>query len=74
MSRVEPKQRRAKLRHELIIVATRMAVRQYGRDNFTTSQVAKLAGVSVGLIYRYFDNRADLLRAAYPNLTEGLGE
>lgn len=38
-----------------------------GRDRFDTNLVAAHAGLSIGTIYRYFENRIDLMDAVYPD-------
>lgn len=38
-----------------------------GRDRITTSQVAILAGCSIGTVYRYFVDRVALLDAIAPD-------
>ena len=49
-----------------LLEATRWCVAEYGRDRFTTEQVAERAGVAIGALYRYFENRAALLDEALP--------
>jgi AcrR family transcriptional regulator len=46
----------------------------HGREGFTTKHIADHAGVSVGTTYRYFVNRAAVLKWVYPDHVEGLGE
>jgi AcrR family transcriptional regulator len=58
-----PQQARARASVEKIEDATRQLLRdpKIGRDRFTTAQVAELAGLSIGTIYRYFADRTRLL-------------
>ncbi|WP_213817042.1 TetR/AcrR family transcriptional regulator [Glaciihabitans sp. dw_435] len=37
-----------------------------GRDRFSTGQVAELAGVSIGTVYRYFPDRRAMLEHIWP--------
>jgi AcrR family transcriptional regulator len=58
-----PQQARARASVEKIEDATRQLLRdpEIGRDRFTTAQVAELADLSIGTIYRYFADRTRLL-------------
>lgn len=44
-----------------IIFATMKAVRQYGLEGVRIQNVSKLAGISPGALYRYFDSKDQLL-------------
>lgn len=70
----EPQQPRAKRQLKNIADAAIRVIEKEGRDYFTTGQVASAAGVSIGLIYRYFADRGALLRWLYPDAVQGLGE
>lgn len=59
-------QARAGVRVQQIVDATRQAIAEKGIKHFTTSDVAHIAGCSIGLIYRYFHDRWDLLEYVYP--------
>jgi len=48
-------------------------IAMHGRDGFTTNHIASEAGMSIGLIYRYFDDRRAILNWLYPENIEGLG-
>ena len=67
--RHEPKQQRTGETVARIEVATRevLADPNWGRDRLTTDQVAKLAGTSIGTIYRYFPDRLALLDHVWPD-------
>lgn len=64
-----PKQFRSHATIAKIETATRRALQDpgVGRDRFTTAQVAELAGVSIGTIYRYFPDRVALLDFVWPD-------
>ena len=64
--RTAPVQLRSTKRIQAIADATREAIRIHGRDHFTTNDVAALAGCSIGVVYRYFDDRLALLEYVYP--------
>lgn len=65
--RVMPKQSRAQTRIESILDAARTHYAEVGRDRFNTGDVARLAGCSVGTVYRYFEDRVAILDAIDPN-------
>jgi AcrR family transcriptional regulator len=44
---------------------------EIGRDRFTTNQVAQLAQVSIGTIYRYFPDRVAMLDHVWPHRESG---
>lgn len=50
-----------------IIRATKAVYEKVGRDRLDTQLVADEAGVSIGTLYRYFEDRVDLLDHAVPN-------
>lgn len=54
--RLAPEEREAEL-----LVAARGLLREVGYENFQPSEVARRAGVSQGLVYRYFPTKRDLL-------------
>lgn len=72
--RAEPVQRRGHATRTRLLRAALAAIQEKGRDGFTTSDVADGAGVSIGTVYRYFDDRVAILRALFPDIVEGLGE
>ncbi len=63
---------------DLVLVAAARILDEEGWDRVTTNRVAKLAGVSVGFVYRYFPNRDALGRAvmhrAWDDELRALGE
>ena len=68
-----PMQRRAAVTLARIEKAAIAMIAEHGRDGFTTNQIAKEAGMSIGLIYRYFDDKKAILTWLYPEHVEGLG-
>lgn len=59
--RKQPKQRRSK---EMVDAILEGALRVLSRDDlkFTTRQVAKQTGISVGSLYQYFQNKEQILK------------
>ena len=60
----EPKQQRAIKKKEKIIEAGFDLICQNGYYNTNTSQIAKKAGVSTGIIYQYFKDKYDIFMVA----------
>ncbi|MFM9920887.1 TetR/AcrR family transcriptional regulator [Lacisediminihabitans sp. H27-G8] len=63
-----PQQGRSRATLERIEAAARQLLRdpEIGRDRFTTAQVARGADVSIGTLYRYFDDRTAILEHVWP--------
>jgi AcrR family transcriptional regulator len=61
-----PIQLRSQHRLDQLVAATKEAIREHGIHRFTTEHVATLAGVSIGTVYRYFEDRVVLLEHVYP--------
>lgn len=68
-----PMQRRSAVTLAKIEKAAIAMIAEHGRDGFTTNQIAREIGCSIGLIYRYFDDRKAILRWLYPEHVDGLG-
>lgn len=62
--RESAKQERVERRRSEILRAAVELFQEQGYHSTTTHAVADRAGISVGLIYQYFGNKEDLLRAA----------
>ena len=62
-----PTQTRAVKTLESIEAAALVHYDEVGRDRFNTTSVAKLAGVSIGTLYRYFEDKVELLNAVRPD-------
>jgi AcrR family transcriptional regulator len=67
--RTLPRQGRAQVTFSRIenSIRTLLADPDVGRDRFTASEVAALAGVSIGTLYRYFPSRLAMLDHVWPN-------
>jgi len=65
--RHEPKQPRSRKTVEDIEDAARIVLETIGRDAFTTAQIAAQAGVPIGSVYRYFNNRRAILDRLWPD-------
>ena len=57
----EPKQQRAIAKKEKIIEAGFNLICENGYYNTNTAEIAKVAGVSTGIIYQYFKDKYDIL-------------
>jgi AcrR family transcriptional regulator len=58
-----PKQPRSRETVNVILEAAVRVLDQEGSDAATTTRIAEVAGVSVGTLYQYFENRAAILDA-----------
>lgn len=56
-ARKQPRQERAQVSVDAILVATVRLLEKDGLEKLTTAKVAELAGVSVGTLYQYFSHR-----------------
>ena len=63
--RKTPRQERAKATVEVLLEATSQVLVDRGYANLTTTRVAHRAGVSVGTLYQYFADKAELVRALH---------
>jgi len=61
--RKKPQQQRSQAIVKTLIDATERSIRTYGLDATTTPKIAELAGVSVGSLYQYFDDKYALIEA-----------
>jgi len=59
----EPQQARSRFLADAVLEAAERVVREVGWSKAKVSRIAKVAGVSVGSLYRYFPGRDVLLRA-----------
>ena len=57
----EPKQKRAIEKKEKIIEAGFNLISKNGYYNTNTAEIAKMAGVSTGILYQYFNDKYDIL-------------
>ena len=67
--RTVPTQERARDTVHLLLEATEQVARRIGFDEATTKEIASVAGVSAGTLYRYFPSKEALL----PRFSAGSG-
>jgi AcrR family transcriptional regulator len=65
-----PRQERAVRTVRSMLTAADQMIARDGFDRFTTADVAQAAGVSIGIVYRYFTDRVAILDALYPDRYE----
>lgn len=65
--RNEPVQKRSTARLAALEAAAEQAIAEEGIDKFTTADVARIAGCSIGTVYRYFPDRVAILDRLRPN-------
>lgn len=68
--RNEPVQKRSTARLAAIEAAAEQAIAEEGVDKFTTADIARIAGCSIGTIYRYFPDRVAILDRLRPRRHE----
>lgn len=61
-----PQQARSTATLRAILVTADAMIKRDGPDRFRTEDLAVSTGVSIGTIYRYFDDRVDILDALAP--------
>ncbi len=61
--RKEPRQKRSQSTVESIVEAGARVLARRGWANFTTNEVARTAGVSIGSLYQYFPNNLSIAEA-----------
>ncbi len=64
-----PTQKRSRRLVQAVREAGALILAEEGPDALTTTRIAKRAGVSVGSLYRYFENRDAVLHAIYEEKT-----
>jgi len=67
--RKRPKQRRSRQVVDALIDATAQVIAERGLEHATTNHIAARAGVSVGSLYQYFEDKQDLLEALLARLS-----
>lgn len=65
--RNEPVQKQSTARLAAIEAAAERAIAEEGIDRFTTADVARIAGCSIGTVYRYFPDRVAILDRLAPD-------
>lgn len=68
--RKQPRQARSRERVEALIDATAVEIAERGLLETTTNHIAERAGVSVGSLYQYFEDKDDLLAALLRRLSD----
>lgn len=63
LMRKTPKQQRSRQLVATLVDATAVCISRHGLDGTTTPLIAEIAGVSVGSLYQYFDDKDDLIEA-----------
>lgn len=68
--RKRPQQQRSRQMVTNLIDATEQCIARYGLDGTTTPRIAEIAGVSVGSLYQYFDDKDGLIEALISRLAD----
>ena len=58
-----PRQMRSRFTYDAILLAAAQVLEEQGDTHFTTNRVADRAGVSIGSLYQYFENKEQILVA-----------
>ena len=69
-----PKQQRSLQSQEKLIATAEQLLARHGANNFTIADLSEAAGVSVGGIYRRFEDREALIQAVQVRLNERMDE
>ncbi len=65
-----PRQGRARELVDAIRTAGRLILEEEGPEALTTNRIAERAGVSIGSLYQYFDNKEEIIAEVYAEETE----
>lgn len=65
--RIVPKQDRARETMRSILASAQLAIETIGIERFTTADVAYIAHIPIGTVYRYFADRVAILDVLHPN-------
>lgn len=57
----KPKQERSQLMVDSIVEAAARILNEEKKENFTTNNIAEVAGVSIGSLYQYYKNKESIL-------------
>ncbi|MCG8535462.1 MAG: TetR/AcrR family transcriptional regulator, partial [Pseudomonadales bacterium] len=71
--RKKPQQKRSKQLVASLIDATAACIVEHGLDGATTPRIAEKAGVSVGSLYQYFDDKEALIEALVEKMAQDIG-
>ena len=69
--KTEPQQDRARQMVEWILEAGRLVLTDCGPKHLTVQAIADRAGVSVGSLYRYFEDKDSIIEAVYRRVLDG---
>lgn len=72
--RKKPKQKRSRQMVDALIEATATAIVERGLEAITTHHIAETAGVSVGSLYQYFDDKEALVEALVDKLANEIAQ
>jgi len=72
--RKKPKQKRSRQMVDALIEATATAIVERGLEGITTHHIAETAGVSVGSLYQYFDDKDALVEALVDKLANEISQ
>ncbi len=65
-----PRQERARELVDAICTAGRLILEEEGPEALTTNRIAERAGVSIGSLYQYFDNKEEIIAAVYSEVSD----
>ena len=71
--RKKPQQQQAKLIVDHILQAAQIYIVEQGLMHITTPKIAEKAGVSVGSLYQYFENKEEIIQELLRRKSENLG-
>ena len=71
--RKKPQQQQAKLIVDYILQAAQIYIVEQGLMHITTPKIAEKAGVSVGSLYQYFENKEEIIQELLRRKSENLG-
>src|SRR6201995_5870696 len=72
VARRQPRQERALEKVGLMLEAATRSLDKQGLAGLTTNRVAEVAGVSIGTVYQYFNDKSELLDALAERELQGL--
>lgn len=70
--RKQPRQKRSQAMVDDILEATMISIARHGFEATTTRRVAETAGISVGSLYQYFNDKDELFEAVQERLTDAV--
>ena len=71
--RKKPQQQQAKLIVDHILQVAQICIVEQGLMHITTPKIAEKAGVSVGSLYQYFENKEEIIQELLRRKSENLG-